>query len=124
MPTLPSRETLRTIFSNPVAVRAERQRRRVPTTRYRVRAHAPSRHWHAAGGGSGRTTASLCAVAQARATGTNRPAIVAHAATRRANVAEHGHAPGPAAGASRKAGCHSPSQGHTRQRGVARRTQR
>ena len=26
-----SRETLRTIFSNPVAVRAERQRRRVPT---------------------------------------------------------------------------------------------
>ena len=29
MPTLPSRETLRTIFSNPVAVRAERQRRRV-----------------------------------------------------------------------------------------------
>ena len=31
MPTLPSRETLRTIFSNPVAVRAERQRRRVPT---------------------------------------------------------------------------------------------
>ena len=31
MPTLPSRETLRTIFSNPVAVRAERHRRRVPT---------------------------------------------------------------------------------------------
>ena len=29
MPTLPSRETLRTIFSNPAAVRAERHRRRV-----------------------------------------------------------------------------------------------
>ena len=28
MPILPSRETLRTIFSNPAAVRAERHRRR------------------------------------------------------------------------------------------------
>ena len=36
----------------------------------------------------------------------------------RADAAEHGHAQGPAAGACRKAGCHSPAQGHTRQRGV------
>ncbi len=35
----------------------------------------------------------------------------------RADAAEHGHAQGPAAGACRKAGCHSPAQGHTRQRG-------
>ena len=55
----------------------------------------------------------------ARATGTNRPAIVAHAAPGRANVAEHEHAPGPAAGACRKDGCHSAAQRHTRQRGVA-----
>ena len=34
-----------------------------------------------------------------------------------ADAAEHGHAQGPAAGACRKAGCHSPAQGHTRQRG-------
>ena len=33
------------------------------------------------------------------------------------DAAEHRHAPGPAAGACRKAGCHSPAQGHTRQRG-------
>ena len=65
------------------------------------------------------STVRLCAVAHARATGTNRPAIVAHAAPGRANVAEHEHAPGPAAGACRKAGCHSAAQGHTRQRGVA-----
>ena len=61
----------------------------------------------------------LCAAAHARATDTNRPAIVAHAATGQADAAEHEHTPGPAAGASRKAGCHSPAQGHTRQRGVA-----
>ena len=40
-------------------------------------------------------TARLCAAAHARATGTNRPAIVAHAATGRANAAEYEHAPGP-----------------------------
>ena len=37
----------------------------------------------------------------------------------RADAAEHEDAPGPAAGACRKAGCHSSAQGHTRQRGVA-----
>ena len=36
----------------------------------------------------------------ARATGTKRPAIAAHAATGRADAPEHGHAPGPAAGSS------------------------
>ena len=53
-------------------------------------------------------TARLGAAAHARATNTTRPAIVAHAATGRADAAEHEHAPGPAAGACRKAGCHSP----------------
>ena len=67
-------------------------------------------------------TARLCAAAHARATDTTRPAIVAHAATGRADAAEHEHAPGPAAGACRKAGCHSPAQGHTRPRGVAERS--
>ena len=71
------------------------------------------------GGGQWPDTARLCAAAQARATDTNRPAIVAHAATGRADAAEHEHAPGPAAGACWKAGCHSPAQGYTRQRGVA-----
>ena len=36
----------------------------------------------------------------ARATGTKRPAIAAHAAPGRADAPEHGHAPGPAAGSS------------------------
>ena len=40
----------------------------------------------------------------------------------RADAAEHEHAPGPAAAACRKAGYHSPAQGHTRQRGVASRS--
>ena len=48
---------------------------------------------------AGPGTARLCAAARARATGTKRPAIAAHAATGRADAAEHGHAPGPAAGA-------------------------
>ena len=90
------------------------------TTRHRVRAHGPP----APARGRGRQwpdTARLCAAAHARATETTRPAIVAHAATGRADAAEHEHAPGPAAGACRKAGCHSPAQGHTRQRGVAER---
>ena len=86
------------------------------TTRHRVR--ASPRHQLAASGRWEPDTARLCAAAHARATDTNRPAIVvAHAATGRANTAEHEHTPGPAAGASRKAGCHSPAQGHTRQRG-------
>ena len=91
------------------------------TTRHRVRAHGPP----APARGRGRQwpdTARLCAAAHARATDTNRPAIVAHAATGQADAAEHEHTPGPAAGASRKAGCHSPAQGHTRQRGVASRS--
>ena len=67
-------------------------------------------------------TARLCAAAHARATDTNRPAIVAHAATGRVDTAEHEHAPGPAAAACRKTGCHSSAQGHTRQRGVASRS--
>ena len=78
----------------------------------------PARRWpHTAG-----PAARLCAAAHARATDTNRPAIVAHAATGRADAAEHEHAPGPAAAACRKTGCHSPAQGHTRQRGVASRS--
>ena len=91
------------------------------TTRHRVRAHGPP----APARGRGRQwpdTARLCAAAHARATETTRPAIVAHAATGRADAAEHEHAPGPVAGACRKAGCHSPAQGHTRQRGVAERS--
>ena len=43
-------------------------------------------------------------------TGTKRPAIAAHAATGRADIAEHEHTPGPAAGVCRKAGCYSPAQ--------------
>ena len=85
-----------------------------------VRAHGPP----APARGRGRQwpdTARLCAAAHARATDTTRPAIVADAATGRADAAEHEHAPGPAAGACRKAGCHSPAQGHTRPRGVAER---
>ena len=73
-------------------------------TRHRVRAHGPP----APARGRGRPwpdTARLCAAAHARATDTNRPAIVAHAATGRADAAEHEHTPGPAAGACRKAGC-------------------
>ena len=93
------------------------------TTRHRVKAHggplAPAR---VAGGGSGRTPPACAPRLTARATDTTRPAIVAHAATGRADAAEHEHAPGPAAGACRKAGCHSPTQGHTRQRGVAERS--
>ena len=54
-------------------------------------------------------TARLCAAAHARAIDTNRSAIVAHAATGRADAAEHEHAPGPAAAACRKTGCHSPA---------------
>ena len=46
-----------------------------------------------------RGTARLCAAAHARATDTNRPAIVAHAATGQADAAEHEHAPGPAVAA-------------------------
>ena len=90
------------------------------TTRHCVRAHGPP----APARGRGRQwpdTARLGAAAHARATETTRPAIVAHAATGRADAAEHEHAPGPAAGACRKAGCHSPAQGHTRPRGVAER---
>ena len=69
-------------------------------------------------------TARLCAAARARATGTNRPAIVAHAARGLADAAEHEHPPGQAAGVYRKAGCHLPAQGHTRQRSHARRASR
>ena len=90
-------------------------------TRHRVKAHGP----RAPARGRGRQwpdTARLCAAAHARATDTNRPAIVAHTATGQADAAEHEHTPGPAAGASRKAGCHSPAQGQTRQRGVASRS--
>ena len=80
------------------------------TTRHRVKAHGPP----APARGRGRQwpdTARLCAAAHARATDTTRPAIVAHAATGQADAAEHEHTPGPAADASRKAGCHSPAQG-------------
>ena len=80
------------------------------TTRHRVKAHGP----RAPARGRGRQwpdTARLCAAAHVRATDTNRPAIVAHAATGQADAAEHEHTPGPAAGASRKAGCHSPGAG-------------
>ena len=72
--------------------------------------------------GRGTDTARLCATARAQATDTTRPAIVAHAAPGRADVAEHEHTQGPAAGACRKAGCHLPAQGHTRPRGVASRS--
>ena len=91
------------------------------TTRHCVRGHGPP----APARGRGRQwpdTARLCAAARAQATRTGRSAIVAHAATGQADAAEHEHTPGPAAGASRKAGCHSPAQGHTRQRGVASRS--
>ena len=67
------------------------------TTRHRVKAHGPS----APARGRGRQwpdTARLCAAAHARATDTNRPAIVAHAATGQADAAEHEHTPGPAGG--------------------------
>ena len=57
-------------------------------------------------------------------TDTNRPAIAAHAATRRVDVAEHEHSQGPGAGAYRKAGSHSPAQGYTRQRTHTRRASR
>ena len=71
----------------------------------------------AAGGGGGRTPPTCSPRLAHRPTGTNRPAIVAQVATGRADAAEHEHTPGPAAGACRKAGCHSSAQGHTRQRG-------
>ena len=79
----------------------------------------PPWHRHASGGGSGRTPPACAPRLTHGPQDTNRPAIVAHAAPGRANVAEHEHAPGPAAGACRKAGCHSAAQGHTRPRGVA-----
>ena len=44
--------------------------------------------------GRGPDTARRCAAARAQATRTGRSAIVAHAATRRADAADHGHAPG------------------------------
>ena len=81
---------------------------------HRVRAHGAPRPRRVGRGRQWPDTARLCAAAHARATDTTRPAIVAHAATGRADAAEHEHAPGPAAGACRKAGCHSPAQGHTR----------
>ena len=110
-------------LSHPVGPAAPRTAFTPPprTTRHRVKAHGP----RAPARGRGRQwpdTARLCAAAHARATDTNRPAIVAHAATGQADAAEHEHTPGPAAGTSRKAGCHSPAQGHTRQRGVASRS--
>ena len=74
---------------------------RLVQTRHRVKAHGPP----APARGRGRQwpdTARLCAAAHARATDTNRPAIVAHAATGQADAAEHEHTPGPAAGASRE----------------------
>ena len=48
-----------------------------------------------AGGGSGRTPPACAPRLTHVATDTNRPAIVAHAATGRADAAEHEHAPGP-----------------------------
>ena len=47
---------------------------------------------------------------------------MAHAATGRPTPPNTSTPPGPAAGACRKAGCHSPAQGHTRPRGVAERS--
>ncbi len=71
------------------------------TTHHRIRAHggplAPAR----VRGRQWPDTARLCVAAHARATGTTRPAIVAHAAPGRADAAEHTHAPGLAAGAGR-----------------------
>ena len=45
-------------------------------------------------------TARLCAGDRVQSHRTGRPAIVAQEATGRADAAEHGHAPGPAAGSS------------------------
>ena len=67
------------------------------TTRHRVKAHGPP----APARGRGRQwpdTARLCAAAHARATDTNWPAIVAHAATGQADAAEREHTPGPGCG--------------------------
>ena len=86
--------------SHPVGPAAPRTASPPPprTTRHRVKAHAPP----APARGRGRQwpdTARLCAAAHARATDTNRPAIVAPAATGQADAAEHEHAPGPAVAA-------------------------
>ena len=64
-------------------------------TRHRVRA---------AGGGGGRTPPACSPRLAHRPTGTNRPAIVAHVATGRADAAEHRHVPGTASGIARNSG--------------------
>ena len=89
---------------------------RLVRTRHRVKGVPPAsdRRFEAVGAGH---RPSVRRGSRTGPTGTKRPAIVAHAATGRADVAEHEHTPGPAAGACRKAGCHSSAQGHTRQRG-------
>ena len=58
------------------------------------RVRASPRHQLAASGRWEPDTARLCAAARAQATRPGRSAIVAHAATRRADAADHGHAPG------------------------------
>ena len=70
------------------------------TTHHRIRAHggplAPAR----VRGRQWPDTARLCAGDRVQSHRTGRPAIVAQEATGRADAAEHGHAPGPAAGSS------------------------
>ena len=61
--------------------------------------------------------ARLCAAAHAQATRTGRAAIVAHAATGRADAADHAHAPGLAAGAGGRLRCQIATRQGARIRG-------